>query len=225
MALIFRTIFIVSYGRSGSTLLQGILNSIEGVLIKGENQNIFEHFYHAYQTLLEIQEKRPNASRPENPWYGSCWFDAEQFKRDLHVLGRNFLIHTNNKLGEEINAYGFKEIRYATMDNPIPFINFLVDVFPNSCVIHLTRDHNQVAASQRRKFKVQQFAPEVIHQKLYEFDEAMRNYGIDNSHYFGIDYSQLLGPDYTSLQNLFEFLGAPYCERALIDVINRPHSY
>src|SRR5688572_1085508 len=30
-------LFIVTYGRSGSTLLQGVLNSIPGYLIRGEN--------------------------------------------------------------------------------------------------------------------------------------------------------------------------------------------
>jgi hypothetical protein len=225
MVLNFRTIFIVSYGRSGSTLLQGILNSIEGVLIKGENQNIFEHFYRAYQTLLEIQEKHPNASRPANPWYGSCWFDPNQFKQDLHMLGKNFLLHTGNTSDEEINAYGFKEIRYATMNDPIQFIDFLVDIFPSSCIIHLTRDHNHVAASQRRKFKIQQFEPDVIHRKLYEFDQAMRNYGRVNSHYFSIDYSDLIGTDFSGLKNLYKFLGAPYCESTLIDLIAKPHSY
>ncbi len=38
-------LFIVTYGRSGSTLLQGILNSIPGYLIRGENRAALFHLY------------------------------------------------------------------------------------------------------------------------------------------------------------------------------------
>ena len=38
----FRTVNIVTYGRSGSTLLMGLLNAIDGYRIRGENFNCFE---------------------------------------------------------------------------------------------------------------------------------------------------------------------------------------
>jgi hypothetical protein len=39
----FPNIFVVTYGRSGSTLLQGVLNGIPGFLIRGENKDIVGH--------------------------------------------------------------------------------------------------------------------------------------------------------------------------------------
>lgn len=47
----FGSVLIITYGRSGSTLLQGILNSIPGYLIRGENENLMAHFYNAYKII------------------------------------------------------------------------------------------------------------------------------------------------------------------------------
>ena len=36
-------VFVMTYGRSGSTLLMGILNSIPGWLLRGENRHAMRH--------------------------------------------------------------------------------------------------------------------------------------------------------------------------------------
>ena len=36
-------VFVVTYGRSGSTLLQNVLNTIPGYCIRGENANTLAH--------------------------------------------------------------------------------------------------------------------------------------------------------------------------------------
>jgi hypothetical protein len=43
-------VFIVTYGRSGSTLLQGVLNSIPGYLVRGENRQALRHL----RALMQI---------------------------------------------------------------------------------------------------------------------------------------------------------------------------
>lgn len=40
----FNHILIITYGRSGSTLLMSLLNTVDGVLIAGENYNLCLHF-------------------------------------------------------------------------------------------------------------------------------------------------------------------------------------
>lgn len=42
-----RNIFIVTYGRSGSTLLQNLLMTIPGCIIRGENHNAMESIWNA----------------------------------------------------------------------------------------------------------------------------------------------------------------------------------
>lgn len=205
--------------------MQGLLNSVEGVMIKGENANIFAYFYEAYRELLFIQEKHSHATSPVNPWFGSCWFNAEQYKQDLHLLGKNLLLQTDHHKHQAIHVFGFKEIRYATMADPISFINFLLEVFPQSCVIHLTRNHEAVAASQQRKFRVQQYDPSSIVSKLRLFDESITDFGNDKPFYFGIDYSDLKDPELSQVKALFQFLGAPFNEEQLRMVLDKPHSY
>ena len=69
-ALNFRSILIVTYGRSGSTLVQGMLNTVDGLLIRGENMNIFSEFFKIYQTLTKLKLHHPATVLPEQPWYG-----------------------------------------------------------------------------------------------------------------------------------------------------------
>ena len=221
----YETILIATYGRSGSTLLQGILNSIDGVLIKGENGNIFHHFHLAYQELLLNQLRHPNAKLPINPWHGSCWFDRSQYLKDTRQLATNILINHASIDRQSIRAIGFKEIRYATMEDPVSYLQFLEEVFPASCVIHLTRDHQEVAQSQLRKFKIQQFDPSVIDSKLQEFDELMSAYGALKSNYFRIDFRDLTGPDMSELQRLYSFLGAEYSQATVKLIAQVRHSY
>ena len=61
----FRHILIITYGRSGSTLLQGVLNGIEGVVLRGENDNAFFDLYKTYKKLLDLKQK--NWLRRSNP--------------------------------------------------------------------------------------------------------------------------------------------------------------
>lgn len=224
-ALHYEIIFVVSYGRSGSTLLQGILNSIDGVLIKGENGNIIRHFYSAYQELLLNQERHPQANLPIHPWYGSCWLDKDQYLKDVRQLATNLLLNQPTIDRSSIRALGFKEIRYATMEDPLAYLQFLQELFPSSCIIHLTRNHRDVAQSQLRKFKVQQFAPSVIEAELQKFDELMSNYGHGRTNYFRLDFRDLINPDLLVLEKLYSFLGAEFSPSTIKSEMQIRHSY
>ena len=61
----FDYIFIISYGRSGSTLLQGVLNSIDGVLIRGEKVMLDADLAHLYgvETRTLVQAVKRNLER------------------------------------------------------------------------------------------------------------------------------------------------------------------
>ena len=73
----FKSILIITYGRSGSTLLQGVLNNNEGVIIWGENNNMCYHMFKAYKAILK--SKKQNGKFKNNPFYGSELLDAELF--------------------------------------------------------------------------------------------------------------------------------------------------
>jgi len=66
----FPSVLIITYDRSGSTLLQGILNSIDGCLIRGENNGFCLHLFLAQQH----PERHSNGV-----WYGAGLFNQTAF--------------------------------------------------------------------------------------------------------------------------------------------------
>ena len=46
-------VFVMTYGRSGSTLLMGLLNTIPGYLIRGENDDALRFLHDFHQTCVE----------------------------------------------------------------------------------------------------------------------------------------------------------------------------
>ena len=56
-------VFVMTYGRSGSTLLMGILNSIPGWLLRGENRHAMRHLYDFHRSGL-TEKARVDPDRP-----------------------------------------------------------------------------------------------------------------------------------------------------------------
>lgn len=54
-------LFVVTYGRSGSTLVQGLLNSIPGYLIRGENRGVL---YRLYQYHSRSRRRATSSAAP-----------------------------------------------------------------------------------------------------------------------------------------------------------------
>ena len=148
----FGSILVITYGRSGSTLLQGILNSIDGILIRGENHNFCYGLYLAYKSLLQTINQPwigDTGETPESAWFGCQEFDAETFLEGIQVTLRKLLLGGKDYAAGGIRCYGFKEIRYIEVDDQelLGYLRFLAQIFPNPGFIFLTRDHRQVANS------------------------------------------------------------------------------
>src|SRR5689334_17410791 len=110
----FQSVLIVTYGRSGSTLLQGILNSIPGCLIRGENYAFCEGLYLSYKSYLRTQREQggdPTTADVSSPWYGALHLDADQYAADMGALVRAHLTR-GVPPGTKLECVGFKEIRY-----------------------------------------------------------------------------------------------------------------
>ncbi len=105
-----RYVFVVTYGRSGSTLLQSLLNSCKGVQIRGENGNVLYHLYRAAMAARSTRQigKTPQTVVPDGPWYGAGEVRPVLFESEL--IG-NF-VRTVLAPDDGIQVTGFKEIRY-----------------------------------------------------------------------------------------------------------------
>ncbi len=136
----FRSVYVVTYGRSGSTLLTGYLSHLPGFDIKGENY-LFPLPLADAQQLLADAAGLPYGGRekPASPWYGSQSFSTVQWKRDV----RRALLNQLYPLKPIPKTIGFKEIRwwYRTTDADFEQkLNWLLNVRAPGAVIFLTRD-------------------------------------------------------------------------------------
>lgn len=213
----FQSILIVTYGRSGSTLLQGILNSIEGTTIRGENNNFVYGLYLAYKSLAKTKSECHDGLNSTHPWFGAELLDPELFAQQCRPIIEQQL----KTSGSEV--FGFKEIRYEGIgeNNIIPYLEFLRKILPNPMFVFNTRDHNKVCKSawwksHSKKALIEKF---IITEKAF-------------------DKFRVLFPECTHLQThedttgkrdqlklLFNKLNAHYDEDVISGIIGIPHSY
>lgn len=139
-------VFVVTYGRSGSTLLMGLLNAIPGYRILGENGNALYQLFQAYAAIATAHEKFPGALHqdPRSAWYGAPRLRPERFRADLvESFVRNVL---RPEPGDRV--LGFKEVRYTLEHMPdlAEFLDFVRRAFPGCKIVF---NHRQAAATAR----------------------------------------------------------------------------
>ncbi|MBV1900860.1 MAG: sulfotransferase, partial [Kordiimonadaceae bacterium] len=122
-------IFIVTYGRSGSTVLQGLLQAIPGYFIRGENMNTLFPLYKACtaaHTARYTHGKNPHGQ--DDPWFGADVIKPEVFtKRIVDTFIEEIL-----QPPADARVVGFKEIRFheGGSEHFEPFLNFIFEHFP-----------------------------------------------------------------------------------------------
>lgn len=142
-------VFVVTYGRSGSTLLQNLLNHLPGYCIRGENNNALFHFARAWGALAHAEAIQPQRRKgiktpPHHPWYGTEAVDPDRLGADLAALFARDVLRP--PAGTRVA--GFKEIRWHAQ--PQVFnrtLDFARRFFPGARFIFNTRPHDQVARS------------------------------------------------------------------------------
>src|SRR5690606_25612278 len=73
---------VFTYGRSGSTLLMGLLNSIPGYCIRGENNNALHSLFGFNLRIAEARRSSlKNSERPGHPWFGLNLIDPDALQR------------------------------------------------------------------------------------------------------------------------------------------------
>src|SRR3990167_1313579 len=133
----YKNIFIVTYGRTGSTLLQGVLNSIEGVYVAGKNMGVCYGLYKAYTSLKNAKKMAGNLpSTPTHPFYGAESINLELFLQGIQSILRQQIVPSEM---ESPSCWGFKEIRYTTeflgggdRSRLADYLNFMGKLFPDA---------------------------------------------------------------------------------------------
>ena len=137
-------VFVMTYCRSGSTLLMGILNSIPGWLLRGENRHAMRHLYEFHRSgLAEKARVDPaRASQPTHPWFGIEAFPEDVSLAHIRALAEATLLRPE----PDTRVTGYKEIRWYDADLP-DYVDFLRQVFPGARFVVNTRRLEDVAAS------------------------------------------------------------------------------
>jgi len=209
-------LFIVTYGRSGSTLLQGVLNSIPGYLIRGENDGAVYHLHQFHAACT--QKKRRLRKRFElpldttNPHFGLDEFPA---KVSLRML-RRLVTSTVLRPEEDTRVTGFKEIRWYQDDLPA-YVDFLRELFPDARFLVNTRDHEAVLRSGWWPDKPQDGRLERMEAAILDLAASLGDAAY-RVHFD--DYTS----DPTVLRGLFTWLGEDFDETRVRAVLGVRHS-
>jgi hypothetical protein len=210
-------LFIITYGRSGSTLLQGILNAIPGYLVRGENRESVYHLYRFHRTCTdEARRVRRSDGRllpVTHPFFGMDSFPAD---RSLELL-RGLVTETLLRPGPDTRVSGFKEIRWHQEDLR-EFVAFLRQVFPGARFIVNTRDHEAVLASAFWRAKPRDGRLERAESAMLELSTGLGDAA------YRLHYDDYVS-DISHLDELFAWLGEPFDPTTVRDVMSVRHSY
>lgn len=211
-----RFVFIITYGRSGSTLLMNLINSCEGCCVRGENNAALYSIYQSYRKLTDAKKDYgKNAHLISSPWYGIDNVDVSSYGASL---ARAFVDEVIKPARNEFLC-GFKEIRHSV--NEVPdlsgYINFILEFFPESKIIFNHRDIRDVAVS-----KWWASMPNAL-DKLREMEERFDEF--PNSKFIlHFSYNKAIS-EISHVEKMFEFLNIPFDEPSVQEVFSRRHSY
>jgi hypothetical protein len=217
----FNSILVVTYGRSGSTLLQGILNSIDGCIIRGENYNFCYYLYKSWEALKKA--KQIYSPTAQSPWFGSHLLNEQVFISNCKNLLYTFLV-SNESTYSTINCYGFKEIRYTqeSIGNDLNnYLSFLKKIFPNVAFIFNTRNHENVIKSGWWTELNKRDALKILNETENSFYVYLKE-NLKNT--FHITYEDIISKS-DKLEKMFDFIGVNYNEDKINEVLSKPHSF
>lgn len=214
-----KIVLICATGRSGSTTMQRLINTIPNSNICGENYGAINSLLEFYRRLkTTTKEYVPGHLRPATfedivsknvkpSWYNS--YNLNQMVQMIKIMIINMF-----KNSESTNVWGFKEIRYDSGN--INYIKDFKELFPQTKVIIQFRADLR-AQSNSGWFKADKTAFDYLHKNTKE----LIDFGIENKEWCYLTSFERMF-DRNNLKNLFSFIGCGenYDENKITDVLN-----
>jgi hypothetical protein len=168
-------VFVVTYGRSGSTLVQGLLNSLPRTLMRGENNFYVLPLYRAMASVRAFrkQHMKHNPKGSHTAFYGLHEIKPASFVTSTHDL------MTRHMLGSvppsEVDVLGFKEVLWHRVrpEETEGFFDFFDQVFPGCQYVLNERDLDKVVGSGFWQSQDKDEVLEAIH-RVEEIQEFLR---------------------------------------------------
>ncbi len=215
----YESLLVITYGRTGSTLLQGLLNSIDGCLIRGENFNMCHGLFQMHRSMQRAKTRYND--KVEYPFFGSQFLDENVLIEHSREMLRRMLL--GDRSGDDaIQCYGFKETRYVNMpeETLYEYIDFLTRLLPQPGIIFHTRSLEDVAASGWW----QDMDQGKVVDMLTTSEKVFKRYAGEHENTYQLCYEDIIDKT-AGLRGMFEFLGADYADALVDQVLSRPHSY
>ena len=217
-SLNFENLIIVTYGRTGSTLLQGILNTIDGMVLLGENDHSFYPLFE-YEKKIRKLSGLKDTETPSSPFFGAGRLNVDQARKSVKDTIQSFFAPFRED--ENAKCFGFKEVKFAQNSKElVEYLSFLNEVFPSPAFVFLWRNHDDVLKSGWWKNEDIVQASDV----LEKVEEQARIFAAENQNCFELFFEDITSNSPT-LHALFDFLGASYVQATVDRVLQIPHSY
>ncbi len=198
-----RHLFIITYGRSGSTALQMALNAIPGFLIRGENFSTVGKALKAVMSAQDSKRQHGTENESHRPWFGAGEIDADGFADDI----ANAITYRILQPKQDTRVVGFKEIRwlneFRSNDRLKRLMWMLLHRFHDTRIIFLKRDPAEVAQS---GWWAEQDTESVIAELTWNIETFERLHSDFPDKTFMLDHSDFAG-DPNGLRPLLEWLG------------------
>lgn len=212
-------VFVVTYGRSGSTVVQNLLNTLPGYCIRGENGNALSGLARSWHALNFAEPRRGLKARgqpsgPDNPWYGAEV--VEPFRYGSYLA--NVFVREVLALPEGTRVGGFKEIRFHAEPMFFPaYMAFIRQFFPKARFVFNTRSHDAVVKSGWWAEMPEDSARALLQTAEELFAHQIATHPDRCVH---IRYEDYVGnPE--GMRPLFDFLGEPFDVDTVAAVLDR----
>ena len=199
-----KIILICATGRSGSTTMQRVINTIPNSNICGENFAAINSLLEFYRRIKQSTIKYvPGHYKPVS--YAEIvkqnikpsWYNSYDYNSIVHLI--KITIINMFKNSESTNIWGFKEIRYDSGN--INYIKDFKELFPQTKVIIHTRENIQ-AQSKSGWFKKDKNAIPFLNKTTKE----LIDFSLQNKEWcFYSSFERMF--DKTNIKKIFDFIG------------------
>lgn len=209
-------VFVVSGGRSGSTLVQGLLNAMPRTLVRGENSFFILPMFRAYQRTQSFQRQYWRNSTVTSAFYGLDQIDLGDFITSTRDLTIRQLLGTTD--ARTVDVLGFKEVRWDEIrpGETEAFFAFFEQVFPNARYVLNVREPEIVVDSAHWRRVTRQEALRRL-ARIRDVQQYLRE--TRSSRTYDTTFEVITGPDGAArdaqLKGLAEFV-AGSCDEALL---------
>jgi hypothetical protein len=213
-----KIVLICATGRSGSTTMQRIINTIPNSNICGENfgaiNSLLEFYRRIKTTTIDYVPGHMNPASYENIISKNVkpsWYNSYNFNNMVQMIRITIINMFKNK--DSTNVWGFKEIRYDSGN--IDYIKDFKELFPQTKVIIQFRENIQ-AQSKSGWFKEEKNAVAFLNKTT----KQLINFAMQNKEWCYLSSFERMF-DKTNLQNMFTFIdcGEKYNEKEIDDIL------